>query len=336
MKKVCMLGEGAWGTAVSTLLANNGYAVNLWCHDPEVAQEIQTERCNERYLPNVTLAESIKPTTSHKEALANVQWVFQAIPVKYLREVLQSAKPYVTPEQVWVVLSKGIEKDSLLLPTQMIDDVFDVEVKKAVFAGPSFAHEVATKRITAVAIAAIDCAIGLELQTLLANEYFRPYITTDIIGVQVGAALKNVITLGIGLLDGAGYADNTKALLITRGLHEMVQLIRSFGGRQETAYGLSGVGDLVLTSMGKLSRNLEVGKQLGAGKSLDTILHETGYIPEGINTVESVHQLAKRQQLELPICQGIYDVIFSDLSIDQMLKQFMAQPLEWECKVEED
>ncbi len=335
MKRVAVIGEGAWGTAVATLLAHNGYEVIVWCYHEQVVSQINDDHCNKKFLSDIELSTSIRATTDMKEALCDVQWVFEAIPVKFLRSVLQQAKECFTPEQVWVVLSKGIEQETLLFPTQIIDEVLGATTKKTVFAGPSFAQDVAKQQITAVAVAAPDCDLGIALQKMLANDFFRPYITTDMIGVQVGAALKNVITLGIGMLDGAGYTDNAKAFLLTRGLHEMVQFSQAVGGTQETVYGLSGVGDLVLTSMGKLSRNLEVGKRLGKGQSLDEILKETGSLPEGINTVQSVDQLIKKNNLDLPICRGIYNVIFTELTIATMLQTLMAQPLTWECETKE-
>ncbi len=332
MKRVAIIGEGAWGTAVATLLAHNGYRVTIWCYNEDVVDQINEGHRNKKFLSDVSLAESIWATADMKEALCDSEWIFEAIPVQFLRSVLQGAKSCFDANQKWVVLSKGIEQDTLLFPTQIIDDVFGVSVKKTVFAGPSFAQDVAKKQITAVTVAAPDCQLGQELQQMLANEYFRPYITTDMMGVQVGAALKNVITLGVGMLDGAGYTDNAKAFILTRGLHEMVQLAQSMGGRQETIYGLSGVGDLVLTAMGSLSRNLEVGKRLGKGQSLDAILKETGYIPEGINTVKSVYQLIKKQNLDLPICRGLYEVIFTDVTIQDTLQRLMQQPLTLECE----
>ena len=332
MKTVTIIGEGAWGTAVATLLATNGYMVKLWCHDKMVAETISKKRHNERYLPGIVLPDTIKPTTNLSQALADVDWVFEAIPVAFLRPLLLQALPWVRPNQRWVILSKGIEQETLLLPTQIVDDVFGDKVKKAVFAGPSFAYEVATKQITAVTVAATNCAVGQELQRLLANDYFRPYISLDIIGVQVGAALKNVITLGVGLLDGAGYNDNTKAFFMTRGFHEMVELACAMGGNVETLYGLSGFGDLVLTSMGKLSRNLEVGQRLGRGEQLSAILDQTGYTSEGVNSVRSMCQLMQRYKLDLSICHGIYAVIFEGRSVSTMLDQLMKQPLSWECE----
>lgn len=332
MKHMAILGEGAWGTAVATLLANNGYAVKIWCYHPEVVEQINLQHHNKKFLPGISLDQSIIATSDLKEALSDAQSVFEAIPVQFLRSVLQQAKPYCDPEQIWVVLSKGIEQDTLLFPTQIIDEVLGDSVQKALLMGPSFAKDVANKQITAVTVAAPDCDQAKALQQLLANDYFRPYISTDMIGVQVGAALKNLITLGVGMLDGAGYTDNAKAFLLTRGLHEMVQLATHLGGKQETLYGLSGVGDLVLSSMGSLSRNLEVGKRLGSGQSLEAILKETGYIPEGINTVQSVQQLLDKEKINLPICRGIYDVIFADVSLKQMLQSLMREPLSWECE----
>ena len=332
MKTITIIGEGAWGTAIATLLATNGYMVKLWCFDKIVAETISKNRYNERYLPGVKLPTNIKSTTNLSEALSDVDWVFEAIPVVFLRSLLLQALPWISPKQRWVILSKGIEQETLLLPTQIIDDVFSGKVKKAVFAGPSFAYEVATKQITAVTVAATDCSVGQELQCMLANDYFRPYISLDIIGVQVGAALKNVITLGVGLLDGAGYNDNAKAFFMTRGFHEMVQLACAMGGKPETLYGLSGFGDLVLTSMGKLSRNLEVGRRLGRGEQLTAILEQTGYTPEGINSVTSTCQLVERYNLNLSICRGIYAIIFEGESVQAMLNQLTAQPLSWECE----
>ena len=332
-KTVCMLGEGAWGTAVATLLAHNRQTVNLWCHHADVAQEIKEKQTNARYLPGVRLSKNIVPTTDIDAALCGTRWVFEAIPIKYLRAVLKKTVSCFTDEQIWVVLSKGIEKDTLLLPTQILDDVFTRTVNKAVFAGPSFAKQVADKQITAVTIASTDCDVAASLQNLLANEYFRPYGSLDVVGVQLAAALKNVITFGVGLLDGAGYNDNTKAFFMTRGLHETSQLIQAMGGAQKTAYGLSGVGDLVLTSMGALSRNLEVGRRLGAGESLDAIIQKTGYTPEGVNTVASVQKLAERVGCKTPVCRGVYEVIFGGKSVTTMLQDMMQQPLEWECDV---
>ena len=332
MKQIAILGEGAWGTAVATLLAHNGHRVTLWCYHSELADEINRTHRNERFLPGITLSENITAVASLEDAVKDVDWICEAIPVKYLRSILTQLKSHVRSEQRWVIMSKGIEQNTLLLPTQIVSDVLGDDVQQTVFAGPSFARDLALKTITAVTIAAPDCKHAKELQQLLANDYFRPYISTDMIGVQVGSALKNVIAIGIGMLDGIGQTDNAKAFMITRGLHEMAELSVKLGGRQETLYGLSGVGDLVLTAMGSLSRNLEVGKRLGRGQSLDDILQETGFIPEGINTVNSMNALMKQYDAQLSICSGIYEVIFQGKPIEKMLKELMRQPLSYECE----
>jgi len=332
MKKVTVLGDGAWGTAVATLLAQNGCTVLLWCHNQEVADTIKEKRVNERYLPGCTLNELIHPVTSLQEAVCGSKWVFEAVPVKFLRSVLQQTIHCFSRDQTWIILSKGIEQETLLLPSQIIDDVFGYEPKKAVLAGPSFAQDLARKQLTAVSIAATQESTARTLQKMLANNYFRPYYSPDLIGVQVGGALKNVLALGIGVLEGAGFTDNAKALLFTRGLNEMVQCAVALGGEQETLYGLSGVGDLVLTSMGSLSRNLLVGKRIGAGDSLETILAETGYIPEGLNTVKSVHKLAQKYNVQLPIFENIYEGIFGGKPLDAIIAELMSRPLKRESE----
>jgi len=323
MKKVCMLGSGAFGTAMSALLADNGYQVHMWCHDPCVAESVAKKHCNQPYLPDAKLSKHIIPFRDMGKALEGVTWVFEATPVKFLRSVLEKASPFFLEDQTWVVLSKGIEKDTLFFPSQIIDDVFDTNVKKAVVSGPSFAKNIALKQLTAVDVAAEDGNAAKNLQNMLENDYFKTHVTSDIIGVQIGGALKNVVAIAIGMLDGAGYTDNTKAFLFTTCLQEMVTFAKSFtnffGVKPETLYGLSGIGDLVLTSMGGLSRNLMVGRHLGLGEKLDDILEKTGAIPEGVNTVKSVYQIIKNKNIHMPIFQSVYEIIFADKSVDDLV-----------------
>jgi glycerol-3-phosphate dehydrogenase (NAD(P)+) len=321
--KICILGEGAWGTAVATLLAYNKHSVTVWCHDQTVPTIVQRTGINERYLPGVSLnAQHISFTTDIKEALCDAQWIFEAIPVKFLRSVLEQAKPYVTQQQQWVILSKGIEQNTLLFPSQILSDVLDFTPAIAVLAGPSFAKDLALQQLTAVDCASNDQNGAGELQKIIDTFYFKTVISSDLIGVQAAAALKNVVTLGMGILEGAGYTDNTQAFFFTAGLQEMSTFIQSFGGSLQTVYGLSGIGDLVLTSRGGLSRNLAVGRRLGSGQSLDKILHGTGYIPEGINTVQSVHQYMKARSISLPLCSAIYTIIFEGGDVQKILNQF--------------
>jgi len=281
---------------------------------------------NERYLPGQTLFERIIPTTSLEDAIRGSTWVFEAIPVQYLRSVIQKAAPFFTEDKIWVALSKGIEQNTLLLPTQIIDDVCGTMYKKAACAGPTFAADLARKQVSAASVAATNPELAHELQKILVNDYFTPVLSNDLIGVQIGGAVKNVITLGVGMLDGAGYTDNTKAFLVTRGLQEMEIIAKAFGANPETVYGLSGIGDLMLTALGKLSRNLAVGKRLGKGDALQTILDELGHVSEGINTVQSMRQLSEKKNLQLPICNAVYEIIFADKKIDFLIAALMDYP----------
>jgi glycerol-3-phosphate dehydrogenase (NAD(P)+) len=331
MKKVGMLGEGAWGTAVSTLLAHNDFHVKLWCYDKAVAVDIQKTRYNDRYLPNIFLNERIEPIIAIEEVVRDVDIIFEAIPVQFLRETIERCKPYITRHQQWIILSKGMERDTLFLPTEIVDDVLRFSPHKVVLLGPSYAKDLAQKQITAVTLAATHCSFGLQLQKMLANGYFRPYISLDLIGPQVGGALKNVIALAIGMLDGADFKDNVKAYVLTRGLHEMQIVTKLLGGKPETIYGLAGVGDLVLTAMGMHSKNQEVGRRLAQGQTLDSILQETGFIPEGINTAYAMQQLIEKEKLDLPVCGGVYAVIKGKKTIHDVLHDLMNRPLEQEC-----
>ena len=319
-----MLGSGAWGTAVASVLAYNGFRVNLWCHEPEVAEMVAEKNCNKRYLPDTNLSERIVPFTSMQRALQGVEWVFEAVPVKFLRSVLEQVKPYYKDSQKWVVLSKGIENKTLLFSSEILDHVFNTQVKKVVVSGPSFAKEVAAQQVTAVDIASDDKELAFELYKILTSDYFRAHLIDDPLGAQIGGALKNIVAIATGMLYGGGHADNTKALLLTRVLHEIVNFAMLWGAKKDTVYGLSGFGDLSLTCMGSLSRNLMVGKKLGAGETLKDILSSTHAVPEGVNTVKSVHEMIQQwrssgQALEFRVFEAIYDVIFRDKTVDDLI-----------------
>jgi glycerol-3-phosphate dehydrogenase (NAD(P)+) len=328
--KIAMLGEGAWGTAVSTVLADNGHDVTLWCNESQCAAEINTRHTNQKYAPDVSLSSNISATAEIQSAMSGAHIVFEAIPVQYLRPVLEKAKPYYNQKQVWVALSKGIEQNTLLLPTQMIENVFGKTSNLAVMSGPTFAVEVLAKQLTAIAVASKDEKIDHQLQQIVANDYFRPFVCSDTIGVQVGGALKNVITLIVGYARGVQTGDNIQALLFTRGFAELVAIAKALGGCEKTLYGLSGIGDLALCSMGSHSRNLEVGVALGAGENLESIIARTGYIPEGVNTIQSVHMLGDKLKIALPICSGMYQVIFEKRSFSEFLDTFTKLPLQCE------
>lgn len=321
---IAILGAGAWGTAIASVLANNGYSVLLWAHETGVVDDINLHHRNSRYLPNALLHQSIRATNDLNAVICSAHFVIESLPVCYMRSTIAQTLSCFSKDQIWVITSKGIEQNTCMLPTQIIDDLFGYKTKKVVMAGPSFAQEVIEKKLTGMVIASDDLHIAQQFKELIRNDYFCPEISSDMIGVQLGGALKNVITLGVGMLDGAGFTDNAKAFLLTRGLAEMTQLGIKLGAQQETFYGLSGVGDLVLTAMGRFSKNLAVGRQLGQGKQIDLIIKEVGYIPEGVNTVQSLHQLMDDVDVRLPVCDGIYEVVFEGGSLQRVIDKLVG------------
>lgn len=330
---ITVLGEGAWGSSIALLLARNGHDVTLWCHHASVAQEIAQFHENKRFFAGFAFSDSIVATTDLKEALSSAQMVFEAIPVKYLRATLATVEASRFADMPWVILSKGIEQKTLLFPSQILDAVAGVPVRQAVLSGPSFARDVALRQPTAVTIATSDCDLGVAVFKTVANDHFRPYISRDVMGVQIGGALKNVLALGVGILEGAGYKDNARALFLTRGLQELCVVTEHLGGTRETLYGLSGVGDLILTAMGEQSRNMMIGRALGRGVSLGDCLQEREFAPEGLATAAAVHELIAREKLSLPILGGIYQIVYGEKTIDDLFAEIMQQPFANECDV---
>jgi len=318
-RKICVLGEGAWGTAIATLLTDNGHEVNMWCHDIDVAHSIKISRSN-KYVPNLKISSKIIPFTHIKDALEEVDYIFEAIPVKFLREVVVQSKPFFKDNHVWVILSKGIESDTLMLPSQILDDVFGIYVKKAVISGPSFAKDLISKDLTAVDLACGDEAVQKKIIEILSNNYFKIFSCKDLMSVQFCGALKNVVSIIVGMADGFGYDDNCKAYLAVLGLKEISGIIQEFRGDKNIVYGLAGVGDLILSSFGKSGRNFLIGKEIGQGNKLDNILSEAKIMPEGINTIKSVYQIIKKYDLNLPLFSNIYKVIFEQLSCEQFFR----------------
>lgn len=319
-KKIAILGAGAWGTAVATVLAHNGHDVTLWCFESDVVDTIQKNRCNERYLPTITLQPSIKATNDIALVVAGADIIFEAIPIAFLRSVLLKAKPHITSHVHWVVLSKGIENETLLLPSAIIQDVLGLTTNVAVVAGPTFAQELAQGRFSAAIVAGEHVSFCNEIISLLENTYFMLQASNDPIGVQVGGAVKNVIALAIGIARGAKQTENTVAYLVTGGIRELAKIMELFGGKKETALSLAGLGDLVLTCMGTLSKNLNVGCMIGQGICLSDIRAKPGMVlPEGVNTLRSLDELAGKKGVFLPLCRGAYECVFEGKPFEVML-----------------
>jgi glycerol-3-phosphate dehydrogenase (NAD(P)+) len=321
-KKVAVLGEGAWGTAFATLLTYNKYQVNVWCYHADIAYEINTYHTNKRYMPQHQLSELLYATHDIQKAIKDIDLIFCAIPVQYLRSVCQLLADYIQPHQICISLSKGIEKDTLLLPTQIVHQVLGA-IQTVVISGPSFAADIMQQQPTGLVIATDNKKYSTVISDTIRNHFCMPELSSDMYGIQLCGALKNVIALGVGILDGAGYLDNTKALFITECLQEIGTLVEAAGGQKETVYGIAGIGDIMLSAYSKQGRNREVGWRIGKGESLDTITQETGYTPEGVNTVMSIQQLAETLRIDLPLCQAVHDVIYASKPATYIIKYMM-------------
>ena len=318
---ITILGDGAWGTAIATVLAENNHDVLLWCFDQEVLESIKETRTNKCYLPDVKLPGNIHATSDLCEAMKS-EIIFQAIPVKYLRSVLSRCKEHSEENQTWVSLSKGIENETFLFPTEIIRSVLGKNIKCVAVSGPSYAIEIAKKAPTIVTIAGKDSKVTKKIKELLQTDFLLTEISKDVIGTELGGAVKNVFALGIGILDGAGYGPNTQVRLMMQAIKEIKLLIQNFGGKESSFYNSSGIGDFVLTSFFETSRNRQVGQMIGEGKKLETILKDTGlpfealakkgYTAEGVNSVRSFCELSSQNKLNLPIIKTIYEIIFKN------------------------
>lgn len=329
MKKiVTVLGAGAWGTALSNLLAENGYDVILWCHESNVVKDIESTRINKDFLPGVNLHSKISPTCDIQVAMQSSEFIFEAIPVKYIRTILVLAKHYVSKNHKFIVTSKGIEQETNMLPSQIVCDVFGIKSKVVSIAGPNFAKDLAAKKLTACVVASQDIELAGLVCNILKNTYFKPYISNDINGVQVGGAIKNVFALAIGIAHSLDSGENTIAFLMTRCLVEMVYWVKYFGGNQETVYGLSGFGDLFLTCSSTVSKNFKFGRMLGQGHSLNELSKQFAAFPEGVNTLQTIKRIIDSEKLNLPVCLGIYDVVFEGKSFKHLLDSIINQPLD--------
>jgi glycerol-3-phosphate dehydrogenase (NAD(P)+) len=331
MSKVAVVGAGAWGTALALTLAERE-SVALWTWQDEHARALAEERENRLFLPGFPLVPNVIPTSSLEVALDGVELVVVALPTETLRATFAAARDHL-PHVPIVLASKGIEKATLMLPTEVADDVLGDSAKNRTLAlsGPSFAVEVARRQPTNVVVAAKDHAVSIEVQGLIATERLRVYSSDDPVGVQVGGALKNVIAIAAGACDGLGFGHNTRAALITRGLAEMARLALKKGGNVLTLAGLAGLGDLVLTCTGELSRNRTVGFELGRGRPLDEVLAGLGHVAEGVTTAESAHRLAEKLGVDLPISSEVYAVLFENKPVPDAVRDVLARPLrsEW-------
>lgn len=324
-----VVGGGSWGTALARLLATNGHNLMVWAHGPEVVEQINETQENKEYLPDIDLPTSLRATSDMEEAVAGKDVILSVSPSHVLREVLEQLVDFL-PEQVPIVsATKGIENQSLMLVSDILEDVLPSKHHPflAYLSGPSFAREVAKEMPTAVTIASHNASLAVDMQRLFSNGYFRCYTSNDVIGVEIGGALKNVIAIASGAASGMELGLNASAGMITRGLHEITRLAVKKGANPLTLTGLAGMGDLVLTCTGGLSRNRTVGYKLGSGMSLDQILEEMNMVAEGVKTSKSVYDLSRQMGVEMPISEQVYAVIYEGKSPHQAVQDLMNRDL---------
>lgn len=332
--RIGVIGAGSWGTALAKLLAENGHDVTMWVHSTPYPEVMNRIRENTEFLPGFTLPENLHATASMAEAVVDQEMLVSVVPSHVLRPVLEQMVELIRPGTPIVSATKGIENETLMLVSDIIEDVLPEHCHPylAYLSGPSFAREVAARMPTAVTVASFNHRLAARVQRVFSNEVFRCYTTTDVMGVEVGGAVKNVIAIAAGAIAGMELGSNSLAGMITRGLHEMSRLAVTMGANPLTLSGLAGMGDLVLTCTGGLSRNRSVGFKLGQGMSLDDILSEMNMVAEGVKTAKSVHNLAQTLGVEMPICEQVYQVLYQGKSTREAVGDLMSRDLKPELQ----
>lgn len=327
MKKVSVIGAGSWGTALSMVLSDNGHNVVLWTHRQNQADEINLRHTNRKYLPGVAIPEAVRATSDLALALDGADVLLIVVPAGAMRDVMSRIRGALDHSLLIVHGVKGIEPGTLKRMSEVICEEIPQNLRRAVvvLSGPSHAEEVSLRHPTTVAVAAKDSEAAKAAQDLFFNRYFRVYTNEDMLGVEIGGALKNIIALGAGISDGLGYGDNAKAALITRGLAEISRLGTALGAHPLTFIGLTGVGDLIVTCTSVHSRNWRAGHLLGQGEKLPDVLKQVGMVVEGVRTTKAAYALAKKQHVDMPITQAIYQVLFENTNPKQAVDELMSR-----------
>ena len=331
MSEIAVIGAGAWGTAISIVLGRkHTHGVRLWAHEPEVCASIQSRRVNDLFLPDLAIPDTVMPTNSLETALQGVEIVVSVMPSHHTRRVFQAMLPHLRPNMLFVSATKGIENNSLLRMTEVIAELLGgsgLAPRIGAMSGPTFAKEVAKGDPTAITIASADKDLAALVQKEFSDPRFRVYTNDDVIGVELGGALKNIVAIAAGVLFGLDLGHNTVAALITRGLAEITRLVVACGGRADTMAGLAGLGDLVLTCTGGLSRNRSVGFELGRGRKLDDIISGMhGMVAEGVLTTNAAVDLAHKVGVEMPITEQMHAVLQQGKSVQDAIRDLMSRP----------
>lgn len=325
--KITVLGSGAMATACAILLAEHeGQVVTMWARNPAYAEQIQSTRENQRLLPGVKLLDQISVTADIELALKDSEYIVAAIPTQFLRSCLQDVKPHLNQNRPIISVIKGIENSTFLRPSEIVTDVLGSRAVIAV-GGPSHAEEIARKMPATVVAAGNDLGLARQVQRMFNTERFRVYTNLDLIGVELGGALKNVIAIAAGISDGIGFGDNAKSSLMTRGLVEMTRFGQRFGAEAATFTGLAGMGDLITTCVSPFGRNRAVGVRLGQGETLKQILGSMHAVAEGVATTKSVFDVAEQDGIEMPITTQVFRVLYEDQSVIDATRALMLRPL---------
>ncbi len=328
MKNLAIVGAGSWGTALAIVLAPRFQRVRLWVFEPDLALRMSANRENDVYLPGFQLPSHVEVTTDLASAVEGAEIVLSVVPSQHVRSLCQQLRPRLAGSSIVVSATKGLENDTLLLMSDIIVQVLGIQ--PAVISGPTFAREVARFEPTALVVASAEQALAERVQAAFSTPTFRLYTSTDTIGVELGGALKNVIAIGAGVLHGMGLGHNAMAALITRGLAEITRLAVAMGAKPQTLWGLAGLGDLVLTCTGDLSRNRTVGVELARGRKLDEIVASMRMVAEGVKTTNAAIDLARRHSLEMPITEQMFQMLHFGISPREAIQRLMERSLKGE------
>jgi glycerol-3-phosphate dehydrogenase (NAD(P)+) len=323
-RSITLLGGGSWGTALAKLLSDNGHNVTVWLRDENQCKQLSTERVNKKYLPNVQIPENIVFTSNINEAVKEAEILLLVTPTQKIREVLKQINDEYKTDKIIINASKGIEIGTM----DLVSDIVKEETKNCVFAvlsGPSHAEEVGLSLPTAITVACENKEVAEKIQDAFMSTYFRVYTNEDVVGVELGGALKNIIALGAGISDGVGYGDNAKAALMNRAIVEIARLGIAMGADVHTFYGLSGIGDLIVTCTSKHSRNWNAGYLIGQGLTKDEAVKKVGMVVEGIPTTYAAYELSKKLNVEMPIVNAMYDVLENNADVKETVNRLMLR-----------
>ena len=329
--KIGVIGGGSWGTSLAILLSKKGFEVDMWLRNQKQIEDILAKRENKKYLPGIKIPDDLNICDNLELTIKDKDIILLSVSSHGIREILLNSRNHIENNQIIVNVAKGIENYTLMKVSEIVSEILPNN-KYAILSGPSHAEEVARDIPTTIVAASVDKDVAEYVQDIFMTSYFRVYTNPDVVGVELGGSLKNIIALAAGISDGLGYGDNTKAALMTRGLFEIARLGEQMGANINTFSGLSGVGDLIVTCTSMLSRNRRAGILLGKGKSVEEAIEGVGMVVEGIKTTKSAYQLAKRFEIDMPITNELYGVLYEDKSVEESVLNLMGRDKKFEME----